>query len=154
PPRRAHPHSGGRKTGEPVTGSDPATPLDTTLLTAGRPVSPERLAVFAFLDSFEPCRSRVAKERRPADNTAGNVSRKRPGLIARRFGIGCGQEQLELDVAESSVVAVRRQPAAPPLPDPPAAVRHALENPIEFPALRRALIPDDHVVVVVDEELP
>jgi nickel-dependent lactate racemase len=41
-----------------------------------------------------------------------------------------------------------------PLPDPSAAVRQALETPSGFPALRRALTPDDHVVIVVDERLP
>jgi nickel-dependent lactate racemase len=33
-------------------------------------------------------------------------------------------------------------------------VRAALEHPVDFPALRRALTPDDRVVVVVDEQLP
>jgi len=34
-----------------------------------------------------------------------------------------------------------------------AAVRNALEEPIRFPPLRRALTPDDHVVVVVSDPL-
>jgi nickel-dependent lactate racemase len=33
-------------------------------------------------------------------------------------------------------------------------VRASLETPIGFPALRRALTPDDHVVIVLDEQLP
>ncbi len=41
-----------------------------------------------------------------------------------------------------------------PLADPAAAVRASLESPFRFPALRRALTPDDHVTVVVDEGLP
>jgi nickel-dependent lactate racemase len=43
-----------------------------------------------------------------------------------------------------------REPAA----DPEAAVRDALESPLRYPPLRRALTPDDHVTVVVDERLP
>jgi nickel-dependent lactate racemase len=36
----------------------------------------------------------------------------------------------------------------------PAAVRAALESPVGFPPLRRALTPDDRVAVVLDEALP
>jgi nickel-dependent lactate racemase len=71
-----------------------------------------------------------------------------------RVGIAYGNERLELDVPEQSLVGVRRPPPAPDLADPAAAVRRALEEPLGFPALRRALTPDDHVAVVVDERLP
>jgi len=71
-----------------------------------------------------------------------------------RIAIGCGRDSVEVDVADGKIIPVRRAPAAAPLPDVRAAVASALENPIGFPALRRALIPDDHVVVVVDEQLP
>jgi nickel-dependent lactate racemase len=33
-------------------------------------------------------------------------------------------------------------------------MRRALEEPVGFPALRRALTPDDHIAIVVDERLP
>jgi nickel-dependent lactate racemase len=65
-----------------------------------------------------------------------------------------GREHLELDVREQSLVGAHREPVAPDLRDPAAAVRAALEAPLGFPALRRALTPDDHVAVVVDERLP
>jgi nickel-dependent lactate racemase len=71
-----------------------------------------------------------------------------------RVAIGCGRENLELEVADEQLVEVRRAPSAPVVADAAAAVAQALENPIGFPALRRALVPDDHVVVVVDEGLP
>lgn len=71
-----------------------------------------------------------------------------------RIAIGHGRDTLELDVPEDQVVAVRRQPVAPALADPVAAVRQALEQPHGFPPLRRALTPDDHVVILVDEQLP
>ena len=70
-----------------------------------------------------------------------------------RIGIPCGLEQIHVEVAESNLVGVQRAPMARPLSDPQAAVREALENPIGFPALRRALTPDDRVVIVVDEQL-
>ncbi len=71
-----------------------------------------------------------------------------------RVGIEYGRERLEVDVDQSRLVGVHQQPQAPSLADPAGAVRAALETPIGFPALRRALTPDDQVVVVVDEHVP
>jgi nickel-dependent lactate racemase len=71
-----------------------------------------------------------------------------------RIGIHYGKELLEVTPREGSLVGVRRAPPAPALPDPAAAVRAALEAPHEYPALRLALTPDDHVAVVVEEHLP
>jgi nickel-dependent lactate racemase len=71
-----------------------------------------------------------------------------------RVAIDYGRQQISLDVADD--VLVEGRVAAPPaaLADPGAAVRDALEQPHDFPALRRALTPDDHVAVLVDERLP
>jgi nickel-dependent lactate racemase len=71
-----------------------------------------------------------------------------------RIGMPVGDELLGLEVDERSMVGVERAPVAPDLPDAAAAVRDALEAPVGFPALRRALTPDDHVAIVVDERLP
>jgi nickel-dependent lactate racemase len=71
-----------------------------------------------------------------------------------RIGIDYGTRQLEVEVAPDQLVPVHREPAARPLTDLPAAVRAALERPLGFPPLRRALTPDDHVTIVVDERLP
>jgi nickel-dependent lactate racemase len=71
-----------------------------------------------------------------------------------QVGIDYGLERLEVDVRQSHLVGVHQQPQEPPLADPVAAVRAALETPTGFPALRRALTPDDHVVVVLDEYVP
>jgi nickel-dependent lactate racemase len=71
-----------------------------------------------------------------------------------RIGIDYGLEHVELDMPEERLVAVHQEPEAPPLDDPVAAVREALEHPVDFPPLRRALTPDDHVAVVVDPHLP
>jgi nickel-dependent lactate racemase len=67
--------------------------------------------------------------------------------------IGRGPGQLELEIADTQLVRMARQPPAPALPDVEAAVRQALEEPLRFPALRRALTPDDHITIVVDETL-
>jgi nickel-dependent lactate racemase len=72
-----------------------------------------------------------------------------------RVEIAYGRELLDLEVQADSLVGVHRpQPTAQPLADPATAVREALENPLGFPALRRALTPDDHVAIVLDEHLP
>jgi nickel-dependent lactate racemase len=69
-----------------------------------------------------------------------------------RIGMDVGRTRLAFEVAESNWVPSRPPPAA--LPDPAAAVRAALEAPHAYPPLRRALTPDDHLTVVVDEALP
>jgi nickel-dependent lactate racemase len=69
-------------------------------------------------------------------------------------GIDYGHERLELEIREEVLVGTHRAPPVPNLTDPAAAARAALEAPLGFPALRRALTPDDHVAVVVDERLP
>jgi hypothetical protein len=53
--------------------------------------------------------------------------------------IAYGRDHLEVDVPPSRLVGVHRQPESPPLADPAAAVRAALERPMGFPALRRLL---------------
>lgn len=71
-----------------------------------------------------------------------------------RIAIDYGRERLEVEVADGALADVQRLPIAPSVPDPAAAVRAALDTPFDFPALRRALTPDDHVAVIVDERLP
>jgi nickel-dependent lactate racemase len=69
-----------------------------------------------------------------------------------RVTMDCGRQRLEFEAAEGNRIACPAPPVA--LADPAAAVRAALEAPHGFPPLRRALTPDDHVAVVVDERLP
>jgi nickel-dependent lactate racemase len=71
-----------------------------------------------------------------------------------RISIAWGREQLELDLREENLVAVERAPIAANLSDPAQALRHALEHPFEYPALRLALTPDDRVAIAVDERIP
>jgi nickel-dependent lactate racemase len=69
-----------------------------------------------------------------------------------RNAMDCGRQRLEFEVAEGNRIACPSPP--PPLADPAAAVRAALEEPFGFPPLRRALTPDDHIAIVLDERLP
>jgi nickel-dependent lactate racemase len=71
-----------------------------------------------------------------------------------RTEITYGLERLEIEAPPDSLVTIHRQPEAPALSDPATAVADALETPLGFPALRRALTPDDHVAIVVDEQVP
>lgn len=71
-----------------------------------------------------------------------------------RVGIDYGLDHLDLDVRDDAFVRLNRDATAPSLPDPGAALRAALESPLRFPALRRALTPEDHIAVVVDDHLP
>src|SRR5262245_50690942 len=67
--------------------------------------------------------------------------------------VAWGRERTTFDLPNDQVVVVQRRAEAPPLYDLAGAVRGALEQPLGFPPLRRALTPDDHVAVVVDESL-
>lgn len=71
-----------------------------------------------------------------------------------KVGIDYSREHLDVNVREDDLIAVRQSAAARPLADPAAAMAEALEQPLGFPSLRRALTPDDHVAIIVDEQLP
>src|SRR5258708_23568092 len=72
--------------------------------------------------------------------------------VVMQVTIGYGQERHDYEVVEEKLIGEPRLPSAD-LTDLAAAVRAVLEEPFHFPALRRALTPDDHVAVVVDETL-
>jgi nickel-dependent lactate racemase len=71
-----------------------------------------------------------------------------------RVALDWGGQHLNVEIATQNLVVVRRQDPAPALADPAEAVRAALESPADFPPLRRALTPDDHLGIVVDEHVP
>jgi nickel-dependent lactate racemase len=71
-----------------------------------------------------------------------------------RVGIHYGLEQVEFEVPDANLIVPRRQPRSPPISDIRQAVANALETPQGFPALRKALTPDDHIVIVADHRLP
>jgi nickel-dependent lactate racemase len=63
-----------------------------------------------------------------------------------------GRDSVTLEVAEANLLRVPAAPAS--LNDVAQAVRSALESPLGFPPLRRALTPDDRVTIVIDDRLP
>src|SRR5436853_6050032 len=71
-----------------------------------------------------------------------------------RVGLQYGSDYLHLEVPAAQVIPVQHGVSAPALASPAAAMSQALETPLGFPALRRALTPDDHVAIAVDEHLP
>lgn len=71
-----------------------------------------------------------------------------------RAGIAWGRQTLELEIDERNLALGQRAAIAPNLADPVAAMKTAIEHPLGYPALRRALTPDDQVAIVVDEGIP
>jgi nickel-dependent lactate racemase len=65
-----------------------------------------------------------------------------------------GRSRLTLDVRPDRLIPLQRAATPPALADPAVAVAEALEQPLQYPALRRAITPDDHVTIVVDENMP
>jgi nickel-dependent lactate racemase len=70
-----------------------------------------------------------------------------------RIALAYGRQQADVEIADGKLLRVTREPIADPVRDLHAAVDNALESPLGFPPLRRALTPDDHVVIVVDDQL-
>jgi nickel-dependent lactate racemase len=71
-----------------------------------------------------------------------------------QVAIKYGQQQAILEVADENLSPTRAAKPLTSLPDPAAGIRSALEHPLDYPPLRRALTPDDPVAVLVDERLP
>ena len=63
-------------------------------------------------------------------------------------------DEICLDVNDGCLVELRGGTASPAIDDVAAAVAHAIENPIAFPALRQAIVPGDHVAIVLDGGIP
>jgi nickel-dependent lactate racemase len=64
-----------------------------------------------------------------------------------------GSQSVAVEVPAGKLVSGTRAVLAPPLEDVRSAVAAALEQPRDFPTLRQALTPDDHLVVLVQEEM-
>jgi nickel-dependent lactate racemase len=71
-----------------------------------------------------------------------------------RLGLDFGRDHIDVEVRDASRVALHQAPHAPALADAREAMRTALEQPLRFEPLRRALTPEDHIAVVIDERLP
>jgi nickel-dependent lactate racemase len=81
------------------------------------------------------------------------MSRSRQNFEDRIVQVTLGDFNVAVEVPDGAIIAGHRAELAPNLTDVAAATRSALEQPLRFPPLRRALTPDDHVALVVDERL-
>lgn len=96
----------------------------------------------------------LAENKRTAPEN-GRVGRVRSGAeTSPMHTLRYGQTQVECDLDREAQIVGRRGSPLPPLTNLPAALEDALEQPVGFPPLRRALTPDDHVVLALDEGLP
>lgn len=68
-----------------------------------------------------------------------------------RYGPGA---RLEIELDETSLVADFSEPLGQRIEDPAAAVSAALSDPMGYPALSRATVPGDRVVLALGEEVP
>jgi nickel-dependent lactate racemase len=71
-----------------------------------------------------------------------------------RVAVQYGTESTELDVRDDCYVPLAGEPPLPALQDVADAVTKAIEQPHEFPPLRQAIVPGDHVTIVVDDDIP
>lgn len=71
-----------------------------------------------------------------------------------RIPVQIGGQQAELEIPDDKVLHPSHSPVSAPITDLRETLRAGLEQPQDFPALRRALTPDDHVTIVVDDRLP
>ena len=71
-----------------------------------------------------------------------------------RASIAWAEQSLDLEIREQNLVSGLRAPIASNLADPVQNLRDALEHPLDYPSLRLALTPDDHIAVAVDEGIP
>lgn len=68
--------------------------------------------------------------------------------------LAVGEEQWPVTVPADRLLDLHRPSPTPPNASPRQLVREALEHPFGFEALRRALTPDDHITLVLDDRLP
>src|SRR5690242_3257113 len=94
--------------------------------------------------------SMIAAIRKTADIVHVN---HRAGLMNLSVHYGV-DSTLELEIDSSALVADYDLPRGSPLADPGAATLAALAAPLEFPPLRKAVIPGDRVVLAVAEGVP
>lgn len=81
------------------------------------------------------------------------VQAEEKGTRMQQLEVEYGLSRVEYEVNGDNVVEASR-PLPPSLDDPVDEVRNAVESPLAYPALRRALTEDDSVTLVIDERLP
>jgi nickel-dependent lactate racemase len=63
-------------------------------------------------------------------------------------------EHVDIEAPEGVLVPVQRGKFSPAIEDVVALVKRSLEAPLEFPPLRQALTPDDHICILFTADLP
>ncbi len=71
-----------------------------------------------------------------------------------RVTVQFGDDSAEFDIADDRWVAVHGAPPTERVQNVAAAVADAIESPIDFPPLRQAVVPGDHVAIVLDDSVP
>jgi nickel-dependent lactate racemase len=71
-----------------------------------------------------------------------------------RVVVPFGTEDIHLEVNDDRLVELVGGAAGPAIEDVAAAVAERIENPLAFPALRQAIVPGDHVAIVLDAGTP
>ena len=72
-------------------------------------------------------------------------------MMHLRYGAG---QELQIEPPAGATVADLGLPRGRPLADPSAAVCAALSEPLDYPPLRQAVTPGDHVVLAIDRGVP
>ena len=77
------------------------------------------------------------------------------GSIARmQVSVGFQDEQFAFDVPDDRLIAAWRGPDGVATADVAPLIAHALEEPIDFPPLRKAVVPGDRVVIALGADCP
>ena len=76
-----------------------------------------------------------------------------PGIEMAEVDVLVGRSTWSLKLRDADLVSVPVKPAATKV-DPRSAVVAALEKPLRFEPVRRALTPDDRIALAIDESLP
>jgi nickel-dependent lactate racemase len=83
------------------------------------------------------------------------ISRKRRSGSDTRASVRYGEQGLlEFELPPEALVAACDAPYGRPIVDLPAAVAQALGDPLDYPPLRRAVVPGDKVVLAVEPGIP
>jgi nickel-dependent lactate racemase len=71
-----------------------------------------------------------------------------------RVAVHIGTRAIELDVGDTRLVELRGGRCVAAISDVSDAVAHAIEQPLAFPPLRQAIVPGDHVAIVLEDGIP
>lgn len=74
-------------------------------------------------------------------------------VMKTSFSFGTNQS-LSIDLSDDSRMVDSGSPRGTTLDDPAAAVAAALDSPIDFPSMAKAIMPGDHVAVAIGQGIP